>query len=73
MVTIEKVIDWTIPPFDNKRIFAYGKLLVSDGKTKRLVMMKEDYCGSYITFNRKQYRIRNNGSLYSPRLQVEEY
>lgn len=73
MVTIEKVIDWTIPPFGNKRIFAYGKLLVSDGKTKRLVMMKEDYCGSYITFNRKQYRIRNNGSLYSPRLQVEEY
>lgn len=73
MITIEKVISWTIPLFGNKRIFAYGKLLVSDGKTKRLVMMKEDYCGSYITFNRKQYRIRNNGSLYSPRLQVEEY
>lgn len=73
MVTIEKVIDWTIPPFDNKRIFAYGKLLVSDGKTKRLVMMKEDYCGSYITFNRKRYRIRNNGGLYNPLLQVEAY
>lgn len=73
MVTIEKVIDWTIPLFGNKRIFAYGKLLVSDGKKKRIVTMKEDYCGSYITFNRKRYRIKNNGSLYSPRLQVAAY
>ena len=73
MVTIEKVIDWTIPLFGNKRIFAYGKLLVSDGKTRRFVMMKEDYCGSYITFNRKRYRIRNNGGLYNPLLQVEAY
>lgn len=34
MITIEKVISWTIPLFGNKRIFAYGKLLVSDGKNK---------------------------------------
>lgn len=32
MITIEKIISWTIPLFENKRIFAYGKLLVSDGK-----------------------------------------
>lgn len=32
MITIEKIISWTIPLFGNKRIFAYGKLLVSDGK-----------------------------------------
>lgn len=60
MITIEKVISWTIPLFGNKRIFAYGKLLVSDGKTKRLVTTKEDSSGSYITFNRKRYRIRNS-------------
>lgn len=73
MVQIKKVIDWTIPFFGNKRIFAYGKLLVSDGKKERIVKTKEDYCGSYITFNRKRYRIKNNGSLYSPKLQVVEY
>ena len=67
MITIEKIISWTIPLFGNKRIFAYGKLLVSDGKTK------EDSSGSYITFNRKRYRIRNNGSLYNPLLQVAAY
>lgn len=61
MITIEKIISWTIPLFGNKRIFAYGKLLVSDGKTRRLVTTKEDSSGSYITFNRKRYRIRNNG------------
>ena len=49
MVQIKKVIDWTIPFFGNKRIFAYGKLLVSDGKKERIVKTKEDYCGSYIT------------------------
>lgn len=73
MITIEKIISWTIPLFGNKRIFAYGKLLVSDGKTRRLVTTKEDSSGSYITFNRKRYRIRNNGSLYNPLLQVEVY
>ena len=41
MITIEKIISWTIPLFGNKRIFAYGKLLVSDGKTRRLVTTKE--------------------------------
>ena len=73
MVTIEKDIDWTIPLFGNKLIFAYGKLLVSDGKTRRFVTTKEDSNGSYITFNRKRYRIRNNGGLYNPLLQVEAY
>ena len=73
MITIEKIINWTIPLFGNKRIFAYGKLLVSDGKTRRLVTTKEDSSGSYITFNRKRYRIRNNGSLYNPLLQVTAY
>ena len=73
MITIEKIISWTIPLFGNKRIFGYGKLLVSDGKTRRLVTTKEDSSGLYITFNRKRYRIRNNGGLYNPLLQVATY
>lgn len=59
--------------FPGIRIFPYGKLIVSDGKIERLVTMKEDSNGSYITFNRKRYRIRNNGNLYSPCLQVVNY
>ncbi len=73
MVQIKKVIDWTIPYFGNKRILPYGKLFVSDGKKEQFVKMKEDRNGSYITFNRKRYAIRNNGSLYSPKLQIVEY
>ena len=73
MIKKKKVISWTIPLFGNKRVFDYGKLLVSDGKTRRLLTTKEDSSGSYITFNRKRYRIRNNGGLYNPLLQVEAY
>lgn len=73
MITIVKVVDWTIPLFGNKRIFAYGKLLVSDGKMRQLVTTKEDSSGLYITFNRKRYRIRNNGSLYNPLLQATAF
>ena len=61
MITIEKIISWTIPLFGNKRIFAYGKLLVSDGKTRRLLTSKEDSSASYNTFNRNRNRNRNNG------------
>lgn len=70
---IEKVISWTIPLYGNKRTFPYAMLLVNDGKIKKIIRTKEDSIGSYITVNRKRYRIRNNGSLYCPNLEVAEY
>lgn len=73
MVQIIKVLKWTIPFFGNRRHFPYGKLLVSDGIKERVVKTKEDSSRSYITFNRRRYAIRNNGSLYSPKLQAVEY
>ena len=73
MIKVKDVLKWTIPMFGNKHSEPYGKLLVGDGETERVVKTKEDSCGSYITFNRKRYRISNKGSLYSPKLEVAEY
>ena len=64
---IEKIIDYTIPLFGNKRILPYGKLLISDGKTRKICPIKDDGSRQYITFNRRRHYIRRKGSLYSPR------
>lgn len=70
---IERVIDWTIPLYGNKRLFPYGTLKISDGKTKKVVKTKEEGGKTFFTFQRKRYLIKNIGSLYSPNLQVCEW
>lgn len=70
---IEKVINYTIPLYGNKRLFPYATLLVSDGKIKKVIKTKEEGGKTYFTFNRKRYGISNSGNLYSPCLHVMEY
>lgn len=63
-VRIKKVISWTIPYFGNRHTMPYGKLLVTDGETEKVVSTKGDtldsypkyYC-QYITFKRKPYKV----------------
>ena len=76
MVKIEKIVSYTIPQFDNKRVEPYGKLLVSDGVKSKIVDIKEgDKNNGYrqfFTFNRKRYYIENKGSLYNPEYRIVE-
>ena len=70
---IKAVMEWVIPHFGNRHIMPYGKLLVTDGTKEKICKTKGDleYDESdyqYITFQRKRYRVINNGSLYSPAL-----
>jgi hypothetical protein len=64
---ILKVVDYTIPMCGNKRINPYGKLLVTDGTTQKVVSIKDEKHSpyQYFTFNRKKYYITRFG-LYSP-------
>lgn len=63
-VRIKKIISWTIPYFGNRHTMPYGKLLVTDGETEKVVSTKGDtldsypkyYC-QYITFNQKPYEV----------------
>lgn len=66
MPTIEKLIEYTIPFFGNRRCLPYGKMLISGGGKKKVCEIREDGVDQYIIFNRKRYYIQNNGSLYSP-------
>lgn len=70
---IEKIIDYTIPLYGNKRRLPYATLLVSAGKVKKVIKTKEENGKAFFTLNRKRYGIKNNGSLYYPCLQVTEY
>lgn len=70
---IEKIIDYTVPLYGNKRLFPYATLLVRSGETRKVIKTKEDGNGSYFVFNRKRYRMTNQGSLYSPKLEVAAY
>lgn len=67
---IEKLIDYTIPLYGNKRVLPYGSLVVSDGIDKKVVDIKEDRGRQYFTFKRKRYYINNIGSLYNPNFQI---
>lgn len=63
-VRVKRVISWTIPYFGNRHTMPYGKLLVTNGETEKVVSTKGDtldsykrfYC-QYITFNRKPYEV----------------
>ena len=63
-VRIKKVVSWTIPFFGNNHTMPYGKLLVTDGETEKIVSTKGDtlesyerYFCQYITFKRKPYEV----------------
>ena len=63
-VRIKKIISWTIPFFGNRHTMPYGKLLVTDGETEKVVSTKGDtldtyprFYQQYITFNRKHYAV----------------
>lgn len=70
MIKIEALKNYTIPYFGNKRIFSYGDLVVSDGKNRKTVKIKDEGAKQYITFNRKRYYVRNAGSLYGPKFVI---
>lgn len=74
---IKQIIDWTIPYYGNRHIIPYGKLLVSDGETEKICKTKGDtefeHGLQYITFKRKRYLVVNCGSMYSPKLKLENY
>lgn len=65
---IVKLIDYTIPLYDNKRINPYGKLMVTDDELGKIVDIKiDENFNNYFTFKRKRYYIENIGSLYYPK------
>lgn len=68
-----KLLSYTIPMFGNSRIFPYGKMLVEhNGEQKIVKFGKVTADGkSSITFKRKQYYFRNEGSLYNPKFVFE--
>ena len=72
MLKIEKLIDYTIPLFGNRRIFPYGKLRVTDGTTTEIKPIRDDGARQYIVFRRKRHYVRNVGTLYSPRFAFVE-
>lgn len=68
-----QIIDYTIPLFGNKRIFPYFTLKVNDGEITKIVKTKEDGHIIYFTFNRKRYRVFNDGTLYNQKIRFENY
>lgn len=78
MVQVKKILSWTIPYFGNRHTMPYGKLLVTDGETEKVVSTKGNtlesfprYGCQYIVFNRKPYEVRigYNGNVKT--LQLE--
>ena len=63
-VRVKRVIEWIIPYFGNRHTMPYGKLLVTDGESEKIVSTKGDtldsykrYGCQYITFKRKTYEV----------------
>lgn len=68
-----QVLDFTIPLYGNKRLFPYYKLKVSDNYRRKIIITKEDGAIIYFIFNRKRYRIFNDGTTYQQKLRIENY
>lgn len=70
-VRIERIVEYIIPMYGNKRCVPYGKLKVTDGVDSKIVSIKDgdESVGykQYFTFKRHRYYIRNEGGLHSPR------
>ena len=66
MVTVKKIIKYTIPFYGNKHLTPYGELLVSDGKSEKVVKFENDiFC-----FDSVKYSIENKGCLYNPKFEI---
>ena len=66
---IKRILSRTIPYCGNKHTFPYGEVLISDGKTTKVVRFEEN---KIFTFKRKRYRLINNGNLYYPKYVIDE-
>lgn len=67
---IEKIADYTVPLFGNKRILPYGSLIVTDGETTVTAKIRDEGGRQYITFKKRKYFVRNVGELYIPRYTI---
>lgn len=72
-IKIKSILSWTIPYFGNSHYCPYGVLQVTDGTTTKPCRTKGDTIYDttgyqYITFNRRRYKVINNGRLYAPAL-----
>lgn len=70
MITVKKILDYTIPLFGNKRCMPYGTLLVTDGTTEKRARIMGDGANQYITFKRKHYPVKRHGDLYHPHFEI---
>ena len=64
------------PTFGSKHIYPTGSLYVTDGVDSKWVDLKEEigdnyYAGNYITFKRKRYYLKNEGSYMSSKFVVD--
>lgn len=71
MLTVKRIVDYTIPLFGNKRCLPYGTLLVSDGTEEKRCPIHGDF-PQYIIFRRRRYRVRRVGNLYHPLYEIVE-
>lgn len=74
-VKITKLLNYVIPYFGNNHYMPYFTAEVTDGNTTKVCKSKGDKIGDnsgyqYITFNRKRYKVVNNGSMYHPILSL---
>ena len=70
-----QVKDYTIPLFGNKRPAPYGNLLVTDGKQMAWCKIRDEEgfpYRQYVVFRRKRFRVKNTGSLWTPKYEVGE-
>lgn len=74
---IEKILVWINPVLENKHAMPYGRVLVTDGQKKEncktMGDLKTERGPQYIVFNRKKYRVINNGSTEQPMLVLAKY
>lgn len=70
MLQIEKLTDYTIPLYGNRRCLPYGNLHVNGSIGKKICPIKDgnasvDY-RQFITYNRRRYYVKNAGELHYP-------
>lgn len=64
------------PTFGSKHIYPTGSVYVTDGVDSKWVDLKEEigdnyYAGNYITFKRKRYYLKNEGSYMASKFVVD--
>lgn len=69
---IVEIKSWTVPMYGSSHIVPYGLAIVEhNGVQKTVRLGRVDQTGlTYLTFNRRRYHYKNDGSLYNPKLTV---